>query len=374
MSRQPTDAERKAFITAQHFRREEDRKAGANRGRLVIASCRSGSYLARAVVDCYNSLSTANGVQSSALFMDNIDRCFSDYEICVRLENHVSGCDAYLFQSLFDPTSERDVNQNYMAFLIAARALKEHGANHVTGVLPYLAYARQDKPTTFTREPTTARLMADISATAGIDRLVAWDPHCDQLRGFYGGMPVNMLDPLTLFLEEFERFRGRQDVIAIAPDAGAGKFVTEFGRALDVNCGIGSKYRPTPEKVIVSEIIGDFGDKKIALVIDDMISNGGTTYALIKKLVEEKGIEEVYLGVSHNLCVAKGLEHLMDMHKNLNLKEVVITNSIPQTPEITALPFVRIHCLSEVLCRAINRIHYDSSVSDVFYSPNGHEG
>ena len=94
------------------------------------------------------------------------------------------------------------------------------------------------------REPTTARLMADLAVEAGIDRLITWDPHCGQIRGFYGSMPANMLESLTLFIEEFERFRGRDDVIAVAPDAGASKFITHFGRALGLRCAIASKFRP----------------------------------------------------------------------------------------------------------------------------------
>jgi len=298
-----------------------------------------------------------------------VDKRFSDSETCVRLPMHVSGCDVYLFQSLFDPTSDLTIDQNYMAFLIAARTFREHGANHVTGVLPYLAYARQDKPTKFTREPTTARLMADLSITAGVDRLIVWDPHCGQIRGFYGAMPVSMLESISLFIEEFGSFRGREDVIAVAPDVGASKFVTHFGRALDVKCAIASKYRPLPEEVVIAEIIGDFEGKKTAIVLDDMISNGGTVHALIKKLVSEKGIEEVYVGASHNLCIGRARERLSDLYANHRLKRVIVTNSIPQTGEFQDLPFVSIRCLSDMLSRTINRIHYNRSVSQAFYRP-----
>jgi ribose-phosphate pyrophosphokinase len=256
-----------------------------------------------------------------------------------------------------------------MAFLVAARAFKEHGARHITGVLPYLAYARQDKPTKFTREPTTARLMADLSVASGIDRLIAWDPHAGQIRGFYGSLPTHMLESLTLFIEAFGHFKNRDDAIVVAPDVGASKFVTHFGRALNINSAIATKYRPRPEVVIVSEIIGDFTDKKVVIILDDMISSGGTVFELIKKLVNENDIEEVYLGVSHNLCVGCARENLSILNKDFNLKEVVVTNSIPQTEDFKALPYVNVKCLSDTLARTINRIHYDHSVSQVFYRP-----
>ncbi|UJS18486.1 MAG: ribose-phosphate diphosphokinase [Candidatus Jettenia sp.] len=203
-----------------------------------------------------------------------------------------------------------------MALFIAARTFRENGANHVTAVLPYLAYARQDKPTRFMREPTTAKLMADMSIEAGIDRLVVWNPHCDQIRGFYGSMPVNVLGSLPLYIDEYRRFQGREDTIAVAPDAGASKFVAHFGRALNLKCAVASKYRPRPEEAIISEIIGDFTGKKIAIILNDMISSGGAIYALIKRLVEEKGIEEIYLGISHNLCVGNAHDRLIDLYKN----------------------------------------------------------
>ena len=145
--------------------------------------------------------------------------------------------------------------------------------------------------------------------------------------------------------------------------------MTHFSRALGINSAIGSKYRPRPEEVIISEIIGDFAGKKTAIIIDDIISGGGTVHALIEKLVDEKGIQDVYLGASHNLCVEGARERLTELHERYNLREVVVTNSIPQTEEFLSLPFVSVRCLSDALARAINRIHYEHSVSEVFYRP-----
>ncbi|MFW6137795.1 MAG: ribose-phosphate diphosphokinase, partial [Spirochaetota bacterium] len=336
------------------------------RGVLLIASCASGSYMARRVVEKYRQLLAEAGSCDQVLFLENVDTRFSDSETLVRLSRHVGGYDVFLFQALSNPNTPSPVDQNYMAFLIAARAFREHGAKHVTGVLPYLAYARQDKPTKFMREPTTAKLMADLGTTAGIDRLIVWDPHSAQIHGFYGKTPVAMLDSLALFVNQFRHFEGRDDVIVVAPDAGASKFVTHFSRVLGIRSAIASKFRPHPEEVTVSDIIGDFRGKKIAVVLDDMISSAGTIYEVIKKLVVEKRVQEVYLGVSHNLCVGKARERLSELNSEYNLKEVVITNSIPQTEEFKNLPFVTVKCLSDSLSRTINRIHYDRSVSEVF--------
>jgi ribose-phosphate pyrophosphokinase len=237
----------------------------------------------------------------------------------------------------------------------------------VTAILPYLAYSRQDKPTRFMREPTTARLMADLSIVAGASRFVTWHPHSAQTQGFYDHVPVDRLEALSLFVDEFERFKGRQDVIVVAPDAGASKFITSFARALHLNSAIASKFRPRPEKAVISEIIGDFSGKRVAVVLDDMISSGGTVYELIKQLVEEKGIQEIYLGASHNLCMEVARQRLLDLYANYRLREVVVTNSIPQTDAFQALPFLSVRDIAEVFTLVINRIHFNRPVSDLYY-------
>jgi ribose-phosphate pyrophosphokinase len=208
--------------------------------------------------------------------------------------------------------------------------------------------------------------MADLSVTAGIDRLVTWEPHTGQIRGFYGGIPVNVLEGLVLFHDEYRRFAGRDDVIAVAPDAGASKMVTHFGRALDLKCAIASKYRPRAEEAEITEIIGDFSGKRTAIILDDMISSGGTVHALAERLAREKEIGEIYLGVSHNLGVGKARERLLEMHERHGLREVVVTDSIPATEPFRALPFVRVRCLAETFARTVNRIHYSRSVSAIF--------
>jgi ribose-phosphate pyrophosphokinase len=321
------------------------------------------------VIERYTALLAESGSGDGLLSLENIDYQFANSETCVRLDRHVGGYDVFLFQSLCDPVSKCCIDSNYMAFLIAARTFREHGANHVTAVLPYLAYSRQDKPTEFMREPTTARLMADLCIVAGVDRLITWHPHCGQIRGFYGGISVNMLSSLSLFVEEFRRFQGRDDVIAVAPDAGASKLVMYFCQALGLKCAIGSKFRPRPDEAVIAQIVGDFRGKKIAIILDDELSTGGTIYNLVQKLVTEHEIKEVYFAVSHNRCVQTARDRLLALHTDYYLKEVIVTNSIPQTEEFQSLPFVSMRCLSDTLSRTINRIHYSRSVSEVFYRP-----
>jgi ribose-phosphate pyrophosphokinase len=359
----------RTFFTPERLAQEKIQRVGSPRGQLVMASCRSGAYLADQVAARYRELLDAEGSQSDVTYIKDVDFRFSDSETCVRLDTHVGGHDVFLFQALLDPTADRQVDENYAAFHIAARTFLEHGANHVTGVLPYLAYARQDKPTRFEREPTTAKLMADLSTTAGMDRLITWHPHRNQVPGFYGSIPVHTLEAVSLFVEAFERFRGRDDVIAVAPDVGASKFVTYFGRALNVNSAVASKYRLRPGEAVISEIIGDFSGKKVAIVLDDMVSSGSTVDACVRQLVKHKGIQEVYLGVSHNLCSERAFDRLSKLHSDYQLRQVVVTNTIPQTEAFRALSFLLERDLSDLLARVINRIHYDRSVSELFTQP-----
>jgi len=329
------------------------------RGRLVIAGCTSARYLIRPIVEKMNALFAPDHEQDRVSYLEDIDYRFSDSEIGVRLEKDVSGCDVFLLQALYDPVSEKSVSENYLALCIAARTFREWGAHKITAVLPYLAYARQDKPTRFQREPTTARLMADLAITAGIDRLVTWHPHYQQIHGFYSGIPVDVLEPFEYFTSIFEPYRARNDIVLVAPDVGASKFVTHLGRTLDLQVAIASKYHPKREETEITQIIGDLADKKIALIVDDMMSSGGTVYGVIEKLVEEYDIEHISLAVSHNLCTQSAYDHLCTLHDDYNVQHVHVTNSIPQTDTFKKLPFLQIHDLTDTLVQAITDVHFN---------------
>jgi ribose-phosphate pyrophosphokinase len=364
MSKKKPAGSENPFLTPEQYALEQARRLESPRGPLMVASCRSGAQMASLVFDRYQeALSQLDAVHDGVLLQD-IDNQFSDTETFVRLEKDPSGYDVYLFQALLDPGSGASIDHNYLAFLIAARTFREWGANYVTAVLPYLAYARQDKPTRFERESTTANLLADLSVQAGIDRLVTWHPHSPQVQGFYDQVPVLRLEPHSFFVEQFRDFAGREDAILVAPDAGASKYVIRIARELRLKAAIASKYRPRQEEAVIHEVIGDFAGKKTAIILDDMISSGGTVFAVVQELVAKKGISEVYIGVSHNLCMDLAGERLEIMHADFGLRQLVVTNSIPQTGAFKALPFLVEHDLSPVFSRVINRLHYNRPHAD----------
>lgn len=339
------------------------------RGKLVVAACRPAHYLAQSVVQRLNAQLTQQE-QAPIPSLEGIDFRFSDGEIGVRLDQDVSGCDVFLLQALYDPTSEETVNENYLSLCIAARTFQEWGAHKITAIVPYLSYARQDKPTRFQREPTTARLMADLTITAGIDRLVTWHPHYQQIHGFYSGIPVDVLEALDYFAELFNSYRGRDDVVLVAPDVGASKFVTHLGRRLNLQVAIASKYHPEQERSEITQIIGDLVNKRMALIIDDMMSSGGTMYNVASRLVDEHHINEVVLAVSHNLCTRKAFDRLIELYEADYLQHLFVTNSIPQSEAFRQLPFLTVHDLSATLADTITRIHYDRTTAP----PTAHRG
>ncbi|MFW6181352.1 MAG: phosphoribosyltransferase family protein, partial [Spirochaetota bacterium] len=172
--------------------------------------------------------------------------------------------------------------------------------------------------------------------------------------------------PLPLFTEEFRDLGGRNDCIVVAPDAGALKLASYCSRELGVSTAFAAKFRPGPEEVEYDEIVGRFSGKKTALILDDILSSGGTVETLIRLLVREKGIKEVRLGISHNLCRDEALQRLRELHRDYRLRQVVVTDSVPQPEEYTALPFFSVRSLADTFCRVVNRLHLSRSVSELF--------
>lgn len=332
------------------------------RGRLVIASCRAAGYLSDPIAQAFFNQPKAH----HPTYLRDIDFSFSDSETCVRLKEHVGGADVFLLQTLLDPRDATSINHNYLAFLIAARAFREHGALHVTGILPYMAYARQDKPTRYKREPTTARLMADLSDAAGLDRVITWHPHSPQLRGFYGKTPMDMLDPSRVFADELARFRGRSDSIVIAPDAGAAKLCSHVASLLSLPYAVAAKTRVSPTHVETSDLMGAFSGKKKGIIIDDIMSSGGTLHALFERIAKSTSISETTLLLSHNACNPHAREILEEMNKRFGLTRVLVTDSMPQTQTFTSLPFFETKSLSKILSSVINRVHNGASLSEIF--------
>ena len=202
-------------------------------------------------------------------------------------------------------------------------------------------------------------LLAVLCIEAGLDRLVVWAPHDNRVHGFYGKIPVDTLQAIHLFREQYKEKAGQQNVIGVAPDAGAASFMIPFCRKMNLNCAVTAKYRPEPEKTAITDIMGDFNGMDEAIILDDMINTGGTVEAVIKKLSAEKGINTIWLGVSHFLGSSQAVERLIELHEDFGLEEVLVTDSVPAKKEFQELDFVKIISLKEPLADAIHCIHHN---------------
>ena len=352
------------FITPERYKKEE---LASSRGNILIAYCRSGKYMAQHVAEAYNKLLKKNKSKYQIRLLDISSKKFADSEFNITINENVRNADVYLFQALYDPTKEVSIQDNYIELFITVRALKENQAKSVTAILPYLAYARQDKPTKFKRQATTAKLLADLLKKAGVDHLVTWDPHSMQIKGFYD-FPTEMLDSLSIFIDHFKRFKYKKDVIAVAPDAGATKTIVPFSRALCISFAIAEKYRPKPDDSEILSLTGDFKNKKTALIIDDMVDTGATFYHVIKEL-HKKGIKEIYGACSHALLNHPALDYFDEAYKKYGFKSLFTTNSIPQKKEVRQRKYIHEISLAGIFANVINRIHYGKSLSAMFYKP-----
>jgi len=332
------------------------------RGKLLIAVCSSGNALANSVLKSYKESFPLGGDSEEPFFLPGIDFRFSDSETCVRLNRDVSGCDVYLFQGLYDPESGGGVDRNLMSLFAAIRAFREWGSRHVTVIVPYFAYARQDRPSRSRREPTTARLVSDLMIECGIDRVITVHPHVP-IHALFGKIPVHSIETTDLFTEEFSAFKGRKDVVAVAPDGGALKFVSRFGRALGIRTAVALKERSSDGSV-ASELVGEMKGKTIAVVLDDMISSGGTIYEVVRKLAE-MAIPQIMVGATHNLCMESARARLTELNANYNLKKVVVTDSITQPGSFLPLPFLKVKTLANIIAKIINRVHYEYPVDEI---------
>jgi len=294
----------------------------------------------------------------------------ADTETLTRLPSHIAGSNAYVFQSVHELTSGNVVNDNLLQLMQMVRTLKVHGAKNVTAVMPYHAYARQDKPSFMMREATLAKLTADLLIASGVDNVMTYHPHSECLGGFYEPHArFTGLNGLDLFIGIAESFKGLEDVSCVSTDAGGAKFALHFARALDVDYAIANKYKPSDRKAEMLGIIGNLEGKRIALIGDDETVTVTSLSNAAKELHGQYGIQEIHFLISHNKVRPEYVHRLQEAHDQFGLRTMHVTDTVPQLPAMLELPFVTVHSLAERFARTINRLHYNQSTSELFYRP-----
>jgi ribose-phosphate pyrophosphokinase len=285
-------------------------------------------------------------------------KTFQNGEIYARFDESVRGGDVFLVQSCSKP-----VNANLMELLIMADAAKLGSADRVTAVIPWYPYSRQDKKSA-PREPITARLVASLMATAGIDRVLTMDLHAGQVQGFFDG-PVDHMTALPMFAQHFRALAMDGDkVVVVSADVGRTKLAKKFAEMLDTNFAIISKERPSHNVARVMEVIGDVSGR-IAIISDDMIDTAGTLCAGAQA-VKEAGATRIVACATHPLFSGDALEKI----EASALDEVVVCDTVPLSREVRESSKVNVLPVDGILAQTIAEIFHHGSVSQIFGGEN----
>ncbi len=280
-------------------------------------------------------------------------RRFSDGEVMVEIGENVRGRDVYVIQSTCAPT-----NDNLMELLVMTDALKRASAATITAVMPYYGYARQDRKAA-PRTPITAKLVADLITTSGIDRVVTVDLHAGQIQGFFN-IPVDNLYAAPVILDYLKnRFEGDQ-VVMVSPDAGGTERARAFAKRLQCTLAVIDKRRTGPNVAEVMHLIGDVRDK-VAIILDDMVDTAGTLTQAAKAL-KANGARAIYACATHGVLSGPAIDRINDS----DIEEIVLTDTIPLDDKMQSTSKIRVLSVSELLAEAIRRIHEDESVSSLF--------
>ena len=278
---------------------------------------------------------------------------FSDQEVFVEINENIRGKNIFVIQSTSMPA-----NDHIMELLITIDALKRASANKVTAVIPYFGYARQDRKVG-PRTPISAKLVADVLTTAGIDRLLTIDLHAGQIQGFFD-IPVDNLYAAPVITKDILKNYKDKDLVVISPDVGGVVRARGIAKRINGDLAIVDKRRDKANESEVMNIIGDINNRD-CIIVDDIVDTAGTLCNAAEALINE-GANSVSAYITHGVLSGSAIERL----QNSKLKELVITDSIAPTKLILDASNIRIINLAPLIAEAIRRISSDSSVSSLF--------
>ncbi len=278
---------------------------------------------------------------------------FSDGEVAVELLENVRGRDVFILQSTCNPT-----NDNLMEILTMADALKRASAGRITAAIPYFGYARQDRRPRSARVPISAKLVANMLTSAGIDRVLTVDLHADQIQGFFD-MPVDNVYATPVLLKDI-RSQRIEDLIVVSPDVGGVVRARAMAKALNTDLAIIDKRRPKANVAEVMNIIGDVSGRT-CLIVDDMIDTANTLCKAASAL-KERGAERVLAYATHAVFSGQAVDRIA----NSDIDQVVVSDTIPLTAQARACPRIRVCSIAGLLAETLRRINNEESVSYLF--------
>ncbi len=280
---------------------------------------------------------------------------FSDGEIKVQIEDNVRGHDTFIIQSTCAPT-----NKNVMEIMLIADALKRSSASKVTAIVPYYGYARQDRRVRSARVPISAKVVADMFASVGIDRVLTIDLHSETIQGFFD-MPADNVYATKLMVDHIKDNNERKEVVVVSPDVGGVVRSRALAKLLDdTDLAIIDKRRAIANQSEVMNIIGDI-DGKVCIVPDDLIDTAGTLCNAADAL-KEKGAKAVKAYITHPVLSGPAIERL----NNSSIDELVVTNSIPLNKEAQKCSKIRVISLASTIAECIKRLSNEESLSEMF--------
>ena len=277
---------------------------------------------------------------------------FSDGETAVKINETVRGADVFVIQPTCPPA-----NENLMELLVMIDSLRRASADRITAVIPYYGYARQDRKAQ-ARDPITAKLIANLVTTAGVQRVLTIDLHAPQIQGFFD-IPVDHLYGMPILTEYFLA-KGLDDLTVVSPDVGAVKVSRLFAQRLGAGLAIIDKRRPQPNVSEVMNLIGDVEGKNL-IIYDDMIDTAGTITQAAKTL-KERGAKSIFACCTHPVFSGQAIQRLNDAP----IDELVVLNTIPREEVQERLPKLKILSVAPLVAEAIRRIHKHTSISGLF--------
>lgn len=277
---------------------------------------------------------------------------FSDGEIQIEIEDNVRTKDVFIIQSTCNP-----VSHHLMELLLMIDAMKRASASRITAVIPYYGYSRQDKKVA-PRVPISAKLVADMLTMAGANRVITMDLHAGQIQGFFN-IPVDNLFGAPVILR-YIRENFTNDIVVVSPDAGGVERARAFAKRLHASLAIVDKRRSAPNVAKAMAVIGDVKDKT-AIILDDMVDTAGTLTEAAGVLMAN-GAKEVCACAGHGVLSGPAIDRI----KSSELKSLVVTDTIPLTPEAVACGKIKVLSIAELVGEAIIRSNRGDSVTSLF--------
>ena len=281
---------------------------------------------------------------------------FADGECSVSVFEPVRGKDVFIVQSTCN-----HVNDNLMELLIMIDAMRRASAGRITAVIPYFGYARQDRKAK-SRDPISAKLVANLITTAGADRVLTMDLHAAQIQGFFD-IPVDNLLGSHLFVKHFVNMfgKGNEDVMVVSPDVGSTARVRAFSMKLGVNMAIVDKRREKANQSEVMNIIGNV-EGKTCILLDDIVDTAGSLCGAAKAISEIGGAKKVYACATHGVLSGPAIERI----ENSCIEELLLLDTIPYPTDKPACSKIKYISTAPVFAEAIRRIYEEVSISNLF--------